>query len=517
MRSAELVLALLALVAALVSIAQRLGIAYPILLVLGGLVLGAVPGIPRIVVPPDVVFAVVLPPIVYITSFFTPLRTLKANRSAVAQLAVGLVIASALIAAVIAHALIPGMTWPIALLLGAIASPTDEVAITQVAARFSVPRRVMSILDGEALLNDATALTIYRVALVAALAGTFSIATTLGTFVYSTVGGVVVGFAVAWILAPIRAGARGDTSIGITLALLTPYAAFLAAEALNTSGVISCVVAGLYLGSRLSRISDADVRLAGRAVWEMVVFLLNGFVFILTGLEVPYVLRGVAPSDLGALVAVGVAVTAGLIAVRVLWVIAMAYGPIVWRRKKPPKRLLGEAVVLSWAGLRGVVSVAVLLALPTNIGSRPELLVVVLTVIMITLVGQGLTLPWVIRRAHLGVDTEVREEVVEARGRLNDAAIKRIDELYSVWPTHHPLLNELRERYRHRSEHVERQRDGTTAEADRDLIEHREIRRNVAEAEREALLRLRTAGDIDDDVLRKIERELDLEEQRGEA
>jgi CPA1 family monovalent cation:H+ antiporter len=201
----------------------------------------------------------------------------------------------------------------------------------------------------------------------------------------------------------------------------------------------------------------------------------------------------------------------------------MAYVPHWWRRRKPVRHVFGQSVVISWAGLRGVVSLAVVLALPQTLPSgapfpaRAELLVVTLTVIMLTLVGQGLTLPWVIRRVHLGVDTEVRQEEAAARRRLVQAATRRIDELYPVWPTHHPLLDELRKRYRHRSEHVEGRRDRSPEEADRDVIEHREIRRNVAEAEREALLRMRADGDIDDDVLRKLERELDLEEQRGEA
>jgi CPA1 family monovalent cation:H+ antiporter len=519
--SAVFVLFLLVTVAALVTVARRVGVAYPIFLVIGGFALGLVPRAPRIEIDPDVIFMLVLPPIVYVASFFTPLRALRANLTSVASLAVGLVIASALVAATVAHTLVPGMSWPVALLLGAIASPSDEVAVTQVAARFAVPRRVLSILEGESLLNDATALTLYRVALAGALAGTFSLTSALGTFVISTTGGIAIGLITGWLIAEVRRRVR-DTSVELTLSLLTPYAAFLPAEALHVSGVIATVVTGMFLGSQLSQISDADMRLAGRAVWEMLIFLLNGFVFILTGLEVPYVLSHVAPSDVGVLVGVGVALTIALVAVRALWIFATAYPPRRRKRRKLEPHLFGESVVLSWSGMRGVVSLAVVLASPTipdgaPFPARAGLLVITLTVIILTLVGQGLTLPWVIRRVHLGTDTEVQQEEAAARGRLVEAAIRRIDELYPVWPGHRPLLDELRERYRHRSEHVERQRGGSEDAVDRELIEHREIRRNVAEAEREALLRLRADGEIDDDVLRKLERELDLEEQRAEG
>ena len=522
MRSAEFILFLLIAVAVLVTVARRLGVAYPIFLVLGGLALGLVPRVPHVEVDPDVIFVLVLPPIVYIASLFTPLRTLRANIGNVASLAVGLVVASALVVAAVAHALVPGLSWPVALLLGAITSPSDEVAVTQVAARYALPRRVLSLLEGESLLNDATAVTLYRVALFAVLAGTFSMASAAGTFLVSGIGGIAVGLIVGWLIAQVRRRVS-DTPVELTITLLTPYAAFLPAEALNFSGVIATVVAGLYLGNRLSRISSADTRLAGRSVWEMLIFLLNGFVFILTGLEVPYVLSRLAPSEIVRLIAIGVAVTISLVVVRTLWIFGTAYLPPLWRRRKPVRHVFGQSVVISWAGLRGVISLAIVLALPQTLpnGSpfpaRAELLVVTLTVIMLTLVGQGLTLPWVISRVHLGVDTEVREEEAAARRRLVRAATRRIDELYAVWPTHHPLLDELRERYRHRSEHVEGRPDASLDEADRDVIEHREIRRNVAEAERETLLRMRAAGDIDDDVLRKLERELDLEEQRGEA
>lgn len=518
MAAAEFVLFTLIAVATLVTLAQRVRVAYPIFLVIGGIAAGLVPGMPRITIDPQVVYLLVLPPLVYIAAFFTPLRTLRANYRTVASLAVGLVIASALMAAVVAHALVPGMSWVVALLLGAIVSPTDEVAVTQVLRLYVVPRRVLSILDGESLLNDATGLALYRVAVLAVLAGSFSFVSALNTFVTSAAGGILIGLIVGWFIGQVRRRLR-DTSVELTVTLLTPYAAFLPAEALHLSGVIAAVVAGMFLGPQLSRISNADVRISGRAVWETLVFLLNGVVFFLTGLEVSYVIGRFAMSDIWTLIVIGVAVTFALLVVRALWIFGTTYLPHWWKRRRAAPRLLGESVVVSWAGMRGVVSLAAVLATPQALplATRGQLLVITLTVIVLTLVGPGLTLPWVLRRVELGPDSEVREEEAEARRRMVDAAVRRIDELYPVWPTHHPLLNELRQRYRHRTEDAERRHSGSQDEADRDLIEHREIRRSVAEAERSTLLRLQAEGRIDFDVVRKLERELDLEEQRDEA
>jgi len=266
-KPAEFVLTLLITVSVLVTVARRVRVAYPIFLVLGGLAIGLVPGLPRLTVDPQLIYVLVLPPIVYVASVFTPLRTLRANLANIGSLAVGLVIASALVVAAVAHSLVPGMSWAVALLLGGITSPSDEVAVTQVAAQLSVPRRVLAVIEAESLLNDATGITLYRVALLAVLAGSFSFAFAAGTFLLSSIGGLAIGLAVGGLMVQIRRRIN-DTPVEITLALLTPYAAFLPADALNASGVIATVVAGLIVGSRFTRITSADSRLAGRAVWD---------------------------------------------------------------------------------------------------------------------------------------------------------------------------------------------------------------------------------------------------------
>jgi monovalent cation/hydrogen antiporter len=521
--TAELMLGLLIAVAVLVTVARRFVIPYPIFLAVGGLVLGLVPGVPRVAIDPDVVFLVVLPPLLYVTAFFTPVRGFRANLGTISSLAVLLVIASALVVAAAARLLIPDMTWPVALALGAIVAPPDAVAATAVAARLAVPRRIVTLLEGESLLNDATALTLYALALKMALGGAVGPKTAVTAFTGAMLGGAAIGVAVGWLIAQIRSRLQ-DTPVEITISLLTPYVAFLPAHRLGASGVIATVTAGLYLGYRGSHIMGADARLTGRAVWETLTFLLNGFVFIVMGLEVPVLFHALPPSSAIRVVVVGIAVSLILVAVRTLFVFATLWAPAALRSWPEARSLAADAIVLSWAGMRGVVSLAAALALPTVLAAgaplpvRETLIIVTVTVIGFTLVGQGLSLPLIIRRLHLAGDAGARAEEVAARQRLLEAAARRLDELDPVWPGHRPLLDQLRETYRHRSEHVDRQREAGPADVeDRELIEHREIRRTVIDAEREALLRLRAEGAIDDDVLRKLQHELDLEERRMDA
>src|SRR6266478_8065450 len=324
MQSAQLVLALLIAVAGLVTIARRLGIAYPIFLVIGGLLLGLVPGTPRVEIDPDLIFLFVLPPLLYIAAFFTPLGNLRANLGAIGSLAVGLVVASAFAAAAVAHALIPGIPWAVALALGAIVAPPDEIAATAIAARLAVPRRIVTILEGESLLNDATALTIYGIAITVAVGGSFRPSTGALTFAGALLGGWAIGLAVGFIIGQVRERIE-DTPVEITISLLTPYAAFLPAQQLGASGVIATVAAGLYLGRRASHMGGPDVRLTGRAVWETLTFLLNGIVFIVTGLEVPLLLRDLAPATAARLVGIGIVVSLVLVAVRTLWIFPTSY------------------------------------------------------------------------------------------------------------------------------------------------------------------------------------------------
>jgi CPA1 family monovalent cation:H+ antiporter len=516
---AELVLGLLIAVAALVTIARHVEIAYPIFLVIGGLILGLVPGVPRIQIDPEMIFLIVLPPLLYIAAFYTPIQNLRANLGAISSLAVGLVIVSAGAVAVAAHALVPGITWAAAFALGAIVAPPDAIAATAVTRRLAVPRQIVTILEGESLLNDATALTIYSVALAVAAGAVFSPAGAIVRFAGAILGGVAIGVAVGWLIAHIRARIE-DTPVEMTISLLTPYAAFLPADRLDASGVIATVAAGLYLGHRGSRIMGADARLTGRAVWETITFLLNGFVFIVMGLEIPLLFRTLTPKLAIGLIGIGVAVTALLVLVRAGWILATVFLP---QRIDGRREALERSLVLSWAGMRGVVSLAAALALPLTVPggqsfpAREALVVVTLTVIVLTLVGQGLTLPALVRWAAWdGVEFD-GDETNRARAAAYEAGLAEIGRMRDRWPGHLELLDRLESGMRDRTQHLATEDANETAERRQERIEHEEIQRGVIGAQRAAVIELRDRREINDRTLRLIERDLDLEELRAEG
>jgi monovalent cation/hydrogen antiporter len=505
-----------------VTLSRRLHIPYPVLLLVGGLVLGSIPAVPHLRVEPDTILLLVLPPIVYVAAFQTPIRNFRADLGNIVSLAIGLVLASTFVVAGVALALVPAITVPVALALGAIVSPPDEVAATAVAERLAVPRRIIGLLEGESLLNDATALTVYRVALAAALTATPILAGgLLGRFVIVGLVGIAVGLVVGWIVSLVRQR-LSDMPVEITVSLLTPYAAYLPAELLGGSGVLAAVATGLFVGRRGSQIMGSDVRIAGRAVWEMLIFLLNGVVFLLIGMEISVLASDMDRVALFQLAGLGVLVSAVLIAVRAAWIFGMAAWQRLVSRERQPLSI-PEATVLSWAGMRGVVSLAAALAVPTTLSdgaafpARDALIVVTFTVILVTLAGQGLTLPLLIKALHLGSDEDIRHEESHARQALIEEALRRIDDLEQKWPGHKPLIDQLRTSYKHRAEHEEQLHEAPGNEAEQELVEHRQIRSDVIDAQRDALLAMRDRGAIDDDVLRTIERDLDLEEIRMEA
>jgi CPA1 family monovalent cation:H+ antiporter len=528
MAEVELVLGLMVAVAALGIVARRLAIPYPIALVFGGLVIGLaiglIPSHPNIALAPELVFLLFLPPLLYIASFFTSARDFRAQARPILRLAVGLVLATMLGVAAIVHALLPELGWPLAFALGAIVSPPDAVAATSILRQLRVPRDIITVLEGESLINDATGLVAYRIAVGAAVTGAFSLVQTGLQFVFVSVAGVIIGLAAGWLVGRLRKKLR-DPPVEITISLLTPFAAYLPAEALGASGVLSTVVCGLYLGREAPRIMEADTRLQGRAVWETLVFLLNGLVFILIGLQLPRIIAQLQARPLMEVVTLAVVVSLTVVGIRFAWVFVTDLPRLI--RDRDAWR---QDVALSWAGMRGVVSLAAALALPLTTASGELLpdrdLIIFLTVcvILVTLVGQGLSLPWILRLVNLHADAAEAHEETYAREVATQAARQRIDALAEEWPSHLPLIDTLRTVFQHRASHIPEHEDGpdghsldVTSEAEQELIEHRAIRHAVIEAERDAILDLRDTGQISDDVLRRVERELDLEELRMEA
>lgn len=526
----EVVLALLLVVALLTVAARRLGIPYPILMTLGGLALGLVtrlaPDLPHVELAPELVFLLFLPPLLFSAAFFTSPRDLATFARPIGMLAFGLVLATTLIVGVIVHTLAPAIPWAVAFLLGAVVSPPDAVAATSIAQRLGLPRRVVIILEGESLVNDATALVAYRLALAAAVSGTFSLGDAALSFVVVSVGGVVIGLIAGWVIIAVL-GRVEDPPVEVLLSLLAPFGCWLPAEALGVSGVLSVVTAGIVVGRHISRITSSDTRVLASGVWQMVVFTLTGVVFILIGLQLPTILDTLSASrSFGELASWAIVVAVTVILVRLVWVFPSTYLPRMLSARIREAEVPADprnVLIVGWAGMRGVVSLAAALALPLNVkggGPFPERdLVIFLTfsVILATLVGQGLTLPFLIRRLGVGDDGSEAHEELHAREAAVGAALARLDELTREWPGHMELIDHLRERHQHATEHLEHDHESGEVPKDQEAIEHAIIQRAVIDAQRLAVIDLRDRGVIGDEAVRVVVRGLDLEELRAEG
>ena len=516
------------LVAVLATVAHAVRVPYPILLVFGGLVLAALPAVPNIQLAPELVFLFFLPPLLYIAGFETSLRDVKAQLRDILSLAIGLVLVTIVAVAVVTNQLLPELGWAAAFALGAIVSPPDAVAAQALLGGLGVPRRLVTLLDGESLFNDATALVAYQAALLAAATATFSPSQVVLQFVVAAVGGVLVGVAVGAGIAWLRRR-LDDPPVEITVSLLTPFAAYLPAEQLGFSGVLATVTAGLFIGWFAPRIMESDTRLRGRAVWDMLVFMLNSLVFILIGLQLSGVVDGLSARPLSEVIGFGALISLTVIVVRLAWIFGATYVSwwthrLIHGTHELPFPNWRRTFVVGWAGMRGVVTLATALALPLAMPGRDILIFVAFCVILATLVGQGLTLPLVIRALGIGGDSSAEADEQRARTIAAEAAVARIEELADEWPGHLPLIDTLRSQYTHRASHLGtngQNADGAgssdPSESEQELLEHRQIRRAVIEAEREAVLRLRTAGALPEEAWRRVERDLDLEELRMEA
>jgi len=520
MTEAEIILALLLAVVALATLAARLQVPYPILLVLGGATLGFMPELPPVQIDPEVVFLIFVPPLVFNAAFFTSWRDFAANLRPILSLAVGLVLASTLVIAAVAHAVL-GIAWAPALVFGAVVSNTDTTAIAAIAQQVGLPSRVMTILEGESLLNDAIALTAFRVAVVATVTGVFSPATGGDDFLLAVFGAVGIGLGVGWLTATARAHTN-DPRTGIIISLLTPYAAYLPADQLGASGILAVVIAGLYVGRRESRIEDATTRLQARAVWDVVVFGLNGLLFILVGVQLRPIWDALQSYDVGQVVAAAAVISLAAILVRISWVFLTAAVPkwIGLRRNAPLSGVSwSEVAVISWAGLRGGDTLAAALSVPLVISSgapfpaRAEIIFLTFAVIVVTLVGQGLSLPPLIRWLRVaGDDSEEREEAL-ARRAAAKAALARLDTLEQEDGAPADLVAALRNRHERDVKVLAVDPKDEERATDQAAREH-QVRLAVLDAERAALLQLRDDGEINDEVLRRVQRDLDLEEAR---
>src|SRR5471032_92600 len=372
---ADIFVGLLLTVAVLAMLARKLHIPYPILFVIGGLLLGWLPGLPKVTLNPELVFFLFLPPLLFPAALFTSWRDFRLNLRPISLLAIGLVLFTTVAVAYLAHYF---MHLPLAagFVLGAIISPPDAIAATAIAERLKVPRRIVTILEGESLVNDATALVAYRFAVLAVTTGSFSLAHAGGQFFVVGIGGILTGLAIGWLAQQFHKRVD-DAPIEITVSLLTPFAAYLVADDLGVSGVLAVVTAGLYLGRRLPELLTFKTRLQGGPVWEMVEFLLNGFVFILIGLQLPQVLHALSSHDISIHQLIGYAlfISLAVILIRILWVFPAAYLPrLLFKgiRDRDPYPKWQHVTIIAWTGMRGVVSLAAALAIPLTMDGTPD-------------------------------------------------------------------------------------------------------------------------------------------------
>lgn len=524
---------------------RRKGWPAPLVLVALGLVVSFVPGVPRYEVDSHLLLEFILPPLLYSAALSSSYRDLRASLSSIVRLGVGLVVVSAAAVAFVASSLLPHVSFAAALVLGAVVAPPDAVAASAVARRLGMPRRVMTLLSGESLVNDATSLTLYKVALAGLATGAWVLADGLWTFALAVVVGIGVGLVVGVVVHAIRMR-LDDAVVASAIGVLTPFAAYWAAEALLGSGVLAVVAAGLYLGHTAPRAGYAT-RLYEEPIWSTIDLLLEAFTFALIGVQLPWVVRDVVASHqgLGQGVAVSLAVLAVAILIRPVYVFATARFDQVRLpgSRRPPGDSLSvrESAVVSWAGMRGVVTLAAAAAIPATIDGAPfedraTLQLAAYSVAIGTLLLQGLSLPWVIRR--LGVrahEEQADDDVQEAMVRLASAAAVH-DVLLrhrDRWAEHmgadraDEAIARLAAAWRARSQAAAAvlDPDGTDDEAPDDAraddgarsielgMRSQDLRREIVAAQREVLMAHRDAGDLGEEVMRRMLHDLDVEEQ----
>lgn len=520
MQSIATVIILLAVVTALAEITDRIKIPYPILLVLSGIGIGLIPGLPHITLNPDVVFLIFLPPILYAAAWNTSWPDFKAAKRPITLLAIGCVIFTTCAVAWVGHTFIPGLGWTEAFVLGAIISPPDAIAATASTKGLSVSKRVITILEGESLVNDATGLITYRYAVAAVVTGAFSIWEASFQFVLVATGGIFLGLVMGRIFKWIHKITPDNPTTDTTLTFITPFIVYLLAESVHTSGVLAVVSCGVYLSGNSSELFTHQTRLQAYGSWNTAIFILNGVVFILIGLQLPMILESIEQHSFAMLLKYGAIVSATVIVGRIVWVYPGTYLPRLSRkiREREPGVNLKLVTIVAWSGMRGVVSLAAALAIPLVIeGSKPfpnRNLIIFLTfsVIFSTLVLQGITLRPLIKWLGIKPDGQEHEKELKARLAIASSVIEYIEENYSL-ALNEEGLNLIKTKYEIRIQRT--RKDQAQQKMNDDQINNLHIiQQALLNKERELIIKLRKEGSVSEEVLRKIEYELDLEETR---
>lgn len=525
MRSVEILIGLFVAVVVLVRMARRLELPPPIALVVGGVALSFVPGLARIELDQELVFALFLPPLLYYAAWATSWRDFRRNARPIGLLAVGLVLMTTAAVGVVAHEVVEGLPWAAAFVLGAIVSPTDAIAATSITGRIGVPRRIITVLEGESLVNDATGIVAYRLAVAAVVTGAFSVWEAGAQFLLVSAGGVAVGVGAGWLFIFLLRR-FDDPPVENTIGLIIPFAAYLVAESLHVSGVLAVVAAGLYAARGAARVLSSETRLQAYSFWQMLDFLFNGLLFLLVGLQLRGIIEGLAGRSVWECVVYASVVSLTVILARFVWVIPATYLPRMLSkslRERDPSPPWQSVAVIGWTGMRGAISLAAALALPytTDAGApfpeRDLIIFLAFSVIIATLVAQGLSLSRLIRLLGLRDDGASAREEAEARLEVTRAGLKRIDELAKADGVSKRLIARLQADYKHRQASVEAALMGGEAGCVEFFAADKRLRAEVLKAEREALIGLRERDAIHDGVMHQIERGIDLEEQQHEA
>ena len=514
----QFVIFLLLCCVALGWLSRRARLPYPIALVIGGGLLGFLPGLPQLEFDPQFLLVLVLPPILYQAALLTSWRDFKANIRPIGLLAIGLVLVTTLAVGAALKLMIPDIPWAAAFVFGAIVSPPDAVAATAILSRLNMPRRIVTVLEGESLVNDASGLVIYKFAVAAVLTGVFSLADASVQFVAVSAGGIVFGLLIGWLFVKVHRH-LGDPFIEVLLSLSVPYTAYILAESVHASGVLAVVTAGIFRGRHSPTIVSAEMRILARSVWNITVFLLNSLIFILIGIELSAVVGRLASQTGLQLAGTAVVVSAVAVGVRFAWVYPAILAPRLLSarvRAAEPPPVPGELFVIGWCGMRGIVSLAAALALPLTVQSgepfpyRDLIIFLTFTVILVTLVVQGLTLAPIIRQVNMGGDEDGEVELRRARLAMGAAALAEIDRRVDEHTVEEGLAVRIRAEFADRMAPAL----SPTAELDRSILHARELRLNAVRAERAELIRLWREGRVSDDVLHQLEEELDYEESR---
>ncbi len=499
-------------------LAQRAGLPYPIALVLGGGLLAFVPGLPHLPIDPELILYIVLPPLLYQSALLTSWRDFRANLRSISLLALGLVVLTTLAVGCVVKWLLPGMPWAVAFALGAIVSPTDAGATSAMLSGMRLPRRVVSVTEGESLVNDATGLVLYKFAVAAAMTGAFSMGDALVDFAWLAAGGVVFGIAIGWVF--VRMHRRlDDTPTEIMLSIVLPYSAYLLADALGLSAVLAVVAAGLVRGRHAPEAFSPEARLTARAVWTIFAFLINTLIFILIGLQLPQIVSRLGDYSAWTLCGYAAAVSATAIVARLAWVFPGERLPrllVPSIREREPEPPWQHSVLVGWFGMRGVVSLAAALALPLQTATgepfpyRDLVIFLVFVLILATLVLQGLTIGPLVRWLRIGGDWGAHAEETQARYKLAEAALEELDRQLGERWAHEDIVRAVAAEYRARLETLG-PHSLVMVGGDEPL---RQTRRAAVHAERRRLIELWRAELIGDEVMHLLERELDLEESR---